>query len=149
MLNSAENVAGLMMWNLKYVSNLLLFNTVINIMLQLLFHDDVITGFVTRLIRQVPLVEQKLLTLLEQLSSPRGSCYSIFSFMCMFCRSLFVPLCFFFWPLCCLFFFDLRMLITPLESSNSFYPIGIANLNVRCTQLSMGSWLLIYIVLYI
>jgi hypothetical protein len=29
-----------------------------------------------------------------------GSCYSIFSFMCMFCRSLFVLLYFFFWPLC-------------------------------------------------
>ena len=28
---------------------------------------------------------------------------------------------FFFWPLCCLFFFDIRILITPLVSSNSFY----------------------------
>ena len=48
-----------------------------------------------------------------------GSCYS-----CMFCSSLFVPLYFFFcllsW-LCCLFFFDLRILITPLVSSNSAY----------------------------
>jgi hypothetical protein len=26
---------------------------------------------------------------------------------------------FFFWPLCCLFFFDIRILITPLVSSNS------------------------------
>ena len=43
-----------------------------------------------------------------------GSCYSIFSFICMFCRSLFVPLYFFFWPLCCLFFFDIRFLITSL-----------------------------------
>jgi hypothetical protein len=34
--------------------------------------------------------------------------------MCMFCRSLFVLLSFFFWPLCCLFFFDLHILITPL-----------------------------------
>jgi len=48
-----------------------------------------------------------------------GSCYSIFSFMCMFWRSLFVLLYFFFWPLCCLFFFDIRILITPLVSSNS------------------------------
>ena len=39
-------------------------------------------------------------------------CYSIFSLMCMFCRSLFVLLYFFFWPLCCLFFFDIRILIT-------------------------------------
>ena len=30
----------------------------------------------------------------------------------MFCRSLFVLLYFFFWPLCCLFFFDIWILIT-------------------------------------
>jgi hypothetical protein len=35
------------------------------------------------------------------------------------CRSLFVLLYFFFWPLFCLFFFDIRILITPLVSSNS------------------------------
>jgi hypothetical protein len=40
--------------------------------------------------------------------------------MCMFCRSLFVLLSFFFWPLCYLFF-DIRILITPLVSSNSSY----------------------------
>ena len=34
----------------------------------------------------------------------------------MFCRSLFVR---FLWPLCCLFLFDIRFLITPLVSSNS------------------------------
>ena len=39
--------------------------------------------------------------------------------MCMFCRSLLVLLSFYFWPLCCLSFFDLRFLITPLVSSNS------------------------------
>jgi len=36
----------------------------------------------------------------------------------MFCRSLFVLLYFFFWLMCCLFF-DIRILITPLVSSNS------------------------------
>jgi hypothetical protein len=36
----------------------------------------------------------------------------------MFCRSLFVLSSFYFWPLCCLSF-DLRILITPLVSSNS------------------------------
>ena len=56
-----------------------------------------------------------------------GSCFSIFSFTCMFCRSLFVLLHFFFWPLCCLFFFDIRILITPLVSSNSsFYFVQIS-----------------------
>ena len=43
-----------------------------------------------------------------------GSCYLIFSFLCMFYRSLFVHLYFFFWPLCCLFFFDIQILITSL-----------------------------------
>ena len=40
-----------------------------------------------------------------------------FSFMYMFCRSLFVLLSFFVWPLCCLFL-DIRILITPLISSD-------------------------------
>ena len=43
-----------------------------------------------------------------------GSCYSIFSFICMFCRSLFVLLYYFLWLLCCQFFFDIRILITSL-----------------------------------
>jgi hypothetical protein len=38
----------------------------------------------------------------------------------MTCRSLFVLLYFFFWPLCCLFFLDMRFLIVRLISSNSF-----------------------------
>jgi hypothetical protein len=33
----------------------------------------------------------------------------------------FVDRCFFIWPLCCLFFFTLQILITPLVSSNSSY----------------------------
>jgi hypothetical protein len=45
---------------------------------------------------------------------------SIFSCMCMFCRSLFVLLYFFFWPLCFLFFIDLRILITSLCYLQSF-----------------------------
>jgi hypothetical protein len=55
----------------------------------------------------------------------------------MFCRSLFVLLYFFFWPLNCLFFFNLRILITPLVSSNSSY-LYIFNLlqDVRCTTWS-------------
>ena len=43
----------------------------------------------------------------------------IFSLLCMLYRSLFHLLYFFFWPLCCLYFFDLRILITPFVSSNS------------------------------
>jgi hypothetical protein len=42
-----------------------------------------------------------------------GSCYSNFSFISMFCTFVFVLMPFFLWPLCCLSFFDLRILITP------------------------------------
>ena len=54
---------------------------------------------------------------------PRKSVFFkyLHSFICLFCRSLFVLLYFFFWSLCCLFFFDIRILITPLVSSNSSY----------------------------
>ena len=67
---------------------------------------DNITEFVNRLTWRVPLVEQELVILPEHLSShPLCVC--------------FVDRCLYFWPLCCLFFFDLRILITPLISSNS------------------------------
>ena len=48
-----------------------------------------------------------------------GSCFSIYGFICMLCRLLFVLLYFFFRRLCCRFLFDIRILITPLVSSNS------------------------------
>jgi hypothetical protein len=57
-----------------------------------------ITGFVTRLTRRVPLVDRELLIRPEQMRSPPGfsSYFSIFSFMCMFYRSLVVLLYLFF-----------------------------------------------------
>ena len=79
--------------------------------------------FATRVRRWVPLVEQELLTLPEYLSSsPDFSGFRVARSLALcvtFCRSLFVLLFFFFWPLCCLSFFDLRILITPLVSSSS------------------------------
>jgi hypothetical protein len=54
-------------------------------------------------------------------SSFIGSFYSIFSFICMFCWSLFVLNVLFLLAICCLFFFDIRILIAPLVSSSSFY----------------------------
>ena len=45
-------------------------------------------------------------------------------FCVVFCRSLFVLFPFFFWLLCCLPFFDLRILITTLVSSRLFWPFG-------------------------
>jgi hypothetical protein len=50
-----------------------------------------------------------------------GSYYPIFSFMCMFCRSLFVLLYFFFCPLCCLYFFDtVKVLIFATSNFRGF-----------------------------
>ena len=110
-----------------------------------------LTGFVTIVTRRVILVEQKLPTIPENVSSLpifSGVCvtrslvlcvcfvdrylsFCTFSFgHCVVCSSsiygfwlplwylltLLVLLCFFFWPLCCLFFFDIRIVITPLVS---------------------------------
>jgi hypothetical protein len=55
----------------------------------------------------------------------------------MFCRSLFALLPLFFWPLCCLSSFYLRILITPLVSSNSL------NLNLWICFINMHFWVTI------
>jgi hypothetical protein len=49
-----------------------------------------------------------------------GSCSSIFSFVCMVCRSFFVLLSFFLWSLCLLSCFDLLIRIPYLVSLSSF-----------------------------
>jgi ribosomal protein S26 len=73
---------------------------------------------VARITRRVPLVEQKLLTLPEDMSSP-----PVFSVVRV-TRSLVLCVCFadrclsfctfFFWSLCCLFFFDIRIMVASL-----------------------------------
>ena len=70
--------------------------------------DPVFTGFVTRVTRRVPYVEQELLTPAGHLSSlPVFSGVYVYLVFCVrFCRSLFVFLFFFFWPLYCLSFFS-------------------------------------------
>ena len=76
------------------------------------------------LTRRIPLVEQELLTLPEHLSSSpvfSGARVTRSLVLCViFCRSLFLLLSYFFWSLCGMSFFDLRILMTPLVSSNSF-----------------------------
>ena len=66
-------------------------------------------------------LNQELLTLPHYLGSPpvftgAGAVRSLV-FYVVFCRSLFI---FFVWPLCCLFFYHLRLLIASLVSSNFF-----------------------------
>jgi len=84
-----------------------------------------LSGFVTRVTRRVPHAEQELLTLPDHLSStPVFNGVRVarsFVFNVMFYRSLFLLSSCFYWLLCCLFFFDLRILFTPLVSSNSSY----------------------------
>jgi hypothetical protein len=146
-------------------------------------HSRLITGFVTRLTRRVPLVEQELLTLPEHLSSPpvfTGVCvtrslvlyvcfvdrclsFCTFSFdHCVVCSSLiyrfWLPLWYLlvivlsvllwytdsdypfgiFWSLCCLFFFDIHILITSLwylRYTDSDYPFGILDIQILITSL--------------
>ena len=70
------------------------------------------------------------------------SCYWIFSFICMFCRLFFAILYFFFWPLCCLSFFDVRLIITPLVSSNRSYhpprPQRVSFVFISCLTSSLS-----------
>ena len=83
-------------------------------------HSRLNTGFVTRLTRRLPLVEQELPLPPEHLSSTTIVCGVRVTRTLVLCVC-FVDRClsFFFWPLCCPFFFDIRILITPLVSSNS------------------------------
>ena len=54
-----------------------------------------------------------------------------------------------FWPLCCLFFFDIRILITPLVSSNSSYHSRISHKNNRSSSSSLSSSSSFFIVVVI
>jgi hypothetical protein len=81
------------------------------------FRSWLITGFVTRLTRRVSLVEQELLSLPEHLSSqPFFSRDNVTRSLVLYVCFVNQCLSFFFWSLCCIFFFDIRILITPLIS---------------------------------
>jgi hypothetical protein len=70
-------------------------------------------------------------------------------FCAVFCRSLFVLLFCFFWPLCCLSIFDLqRILITTLVSSNSSYSI-VYHHDMRKNKISSAVAFLMLLIFYI
>ena len=92
-------------------------------------HNPILSSFmtchqiVTKVARRATHVEQKLFTLPEHLSSPPVFCeirvvQSLF--FCVVFYISFVPLSFFTWSLHCLYFFNLRLMITVLVSSNFF-----------------------------
>jgi hypothetical protein len=91
-----------------------------------------------RLTWGVPLVEQELLTPPEHLSSPRF----LFGFVLLELKFsvLFVHLSFIFWPLRCLFFFNIRILITALVSVDHC---------VVCSSSIYGFWLPLWYLLTI
>ena len=101
-------------------------------------HSWLITGFVTRLTRRVPLAEQELLTLLEHLSLPPVfSGVRVFSFLCSVCRSLFVLflLAIVLSVLLWLTYFDL------VSSNSSYTPFFIVHRNIMhwCKKLSSNT----------
>ena len=107
-------------------------------------------------------MEQERLTLLQHLSSPpvlSGVCVTrslVLYIVCMFCRSLFVLHYFLFWPLCFLFFIDIRILITPLVQKcifKLFLPYSRRHYSVinhcdRCTNVSLILVIWIYLLFY-
>jgi hypothetical protein len=60
----------------------------------------------------------------------------------MFCRSLFVLLHYFFWPLCCLLFFDVGILIAPLVSSSSSFNYQLIGQRSTCYSEFQWTWIL-------
>ena len=100
-------------------------------------HSWLITGFVNRLTRRVRLVEQERIPFRSTpvfsgvLVSRSLVLYVCFGDRCLsFCT-------FFFWSLCCLLFFDLRILITPLISSDIWplYCLFFFDLRILITPL--------------
>ena len=103
----------------------------------------------TRLTLWVPLVEQELLKLPEHTSSPpvfSGVRVTRSVVLCVCFVDRYLSFCTFFWPLCCLFFFDLRILITSLVSSHSSYHIRVlvCGCTISVSNFSGVSWLWSY-----
>jgi hypothetical protein len=95
-------------------------DSILNLLHHIIIFRDTNGVICIVLVLRLSLVEQELHTLPEHRSSVpdlSGVRVTRTSVLCvMFCRSLFVLLSFFLWPLCCL---SLWILITLLVSSNS------------------------------
>jgi hypothetical protein len=83
---------------------------------------------------RVPLLEQELLTLLKHMTLTLFYLLVLMLLNLFFLYSIFfVFLSIFFWPLCHLFF-NLRLLITPLVSSNFSYNENMTHLSKEQTR---------------
>jgi hypothetical protein len=98
-------------------------------------HSLLVTGFVTKVMRRVPLVEQEVFTIPEHLSSPPGfigvRVTQSLVLCVMFYRSLFVLWSFLCWPLCCLSF-DLRIVIIPMQMIKKMQAKYTLELRTKC-----------------
>ena len=105
-----------------------------------------LTGVVNRITRRVPVVEQELLSLPEHLRSPTDfigvRAARSLVFCVVFCRLLFVLLSLFFWPLFCLSFCDIRILITHVANTFSVLCCIISfSRSLSCTQCCLCLWI--------
>ena len=97
--------------------------------------NDVLHAFVTRLTRRMPLVEQELITLPKHppvLNGVRVT-RSLVLYVCFVDRCLSF-LSFFFWPLCCLSCFDVRILIYLFVLFVLFLLAIVLSVLLRCTD---------------
>jgi hypothetical protein len=89
-------------------------------------------------------VEQEQPTLPEHLSSlpvfNEDHVILSFAYCVVSCRSWFVLLSMFFWPLCCLSYFDLRIIITHLVSSIFSYNVCYHKMFLCCCMLCFFLW---------
>ena len=105
-------------------------------------HSWLINGFLTRVNRS--------LNCLREHTSPTHGLRAVHAvpslvFCVVFCRLLFVLLTFFVWSLCCLFFFDWRIMITPFDIFKLFvsfknffrrYQHLVGKYSVTCIQMT-------------
>ena len=109
-----------------------------------------ISGSLTRVTLRVPQVKQELITIPEISSTVfrMGFVYcSLFSFLCSVIWSLYIFLSFLFWSMCCLFFFNLRLLVISLASSHFFNTPSNRNLHTNLPLLDF-SWYDSYVVYF-
>ena len=89
------------------------------------------------------LVEHELLTLPEHLSSPPVFSWvrvTDLQFYMYVLQIVVCPLFIFLWPLYCLFFFNIRILITPLVSSNSSNTTETRMINIPFDQICVSRY---------
>ena len=101
-------------------------------------HCPALPSSISPCLLQVPPIEQELPTLPEHPSLTPVRVSRSLVFCAVFCRSLFVFLSVFFWPLYCMSFLDLRLLITSGSICACAYH-GTPGVEIRNTTIVVSS----------